>query len=269
MGSNRPPVISIDRTNMGELLGFLIFGVIAIAGLMALSAIIKCVIYGFKGASKNNIRFENPKLRTNCMTSPFEMTSEQVRGYTRDNAPALLLQQVATDDYSGARCCLLNGPLVGLILAAQAVEKYLKAIILLRDPAYNLRSLNHILSNAVSEATRLETSLDLSRHSSTISSLEQHYNSRYPDNLNQPSIKGTHELVGIDELIIDIVEQIPLPIDIKHRTGLYACVCSSRERKGSPFPDEIWITKSNAALTPLLPRIHANHANQLDYWKIL
>lgn len=253
---------------MGELLGFLLVGIIATAGLMTLSAIKKGVFRKFKGSPNNEHSCEKPKHRTDCMTSHFEMTPEQVREYTRGKVLALQFQQVATDDYSGARCCLLNGPLVGLILAAQAVEKYLKAIILLRNPSYNLKRLNHILLDAVSEATRLETSLNLSRHSKTISSLEQHYNSRYPDNLNQSSIKGTNELVKIDELIIDIVEHIPLPIDIKYRTGLYACVCSSRERKGPPFPDEIWITKSNAALSPLLPRIYTQHANQLEYWKV-
>ena len=203
------------------------------------------------------------------MAITFTMTPEQVRNYARDKEPALQYQQVATDDYSGARCCLINGPLVGLILAAQAVEKYLKAIILLRKPNYNLKRLRHALSDAVTEASHLEPSIDLSVYSPTISILEQHYNSRYPDNANQSSKKGTNELTGIDNLMIYIVEHIPFPVDIKHRTGLYACVCSSRERKGPPFPDEIWITCNNTALAPILSRIYEGHAAQLDLWKTM
>lgn len=201
------------------------------------------------------------------MTTLFSMTPENVRNYTRDKMLALQYQQIATDDYAGARCCLINGPLVGLVLSAQAIEKYLKTIILLRSPSYNPKRLCHTLVDAVSEASRLETSLDLSRHSATIASLEQHYNSRYPDNADQSTKKGTDELDGIDALVIDIVEHIPLPIDVKFRTGLYASVCSSRERKGPPFPDEIWIIKRNLILVPLLPRIYSDHAAQLEFWK--
>ena len=62
----------------------------------------------------------------------FTMTKEDVHSFARENKLAMQFLMVATDDYAGARCCISNSLLVGLVLGAQAVEKYLKAFILFK-----------------------------------------------------------------------------------------------------------------------------------------
>jgi HEPN domain-containing protein len=60
------------------------------------------------------------------------------------NANATRLLKAAADDYAAARCLLLNGLVAGgLSMGAQAIEKFLKAYILLKSSARRVRGLSH------------------------------------------------------------------------------------------------------------------------------
>jgi HEPN domain-containing protein len=201
------------------------------------------------------------------MTATFTMTSADVRAFASTHQPAMLLLSTATEDYAGARCCLINGPLVGLVLAAQAVEKYLKAAILVKDPSRQPRSLSHRLPDIATEVTSLTPALNFGAYEPTIATLAQHYNSRYPDNTNQSRSKGSDEIRPIDDLIVFINENLPFPLEVKLRSGMYSWVCSSRVRSGLALPNEVWIKKDNRALSPLLPRIYSEHDALIASWR--
>ena len=200
------------------------------------------------------------------MTDKYTLTSADVRDYTRLHQPAMLLLGVATDDYAGARCCLLNGLFSGFVLAAQAVEKIFKAIILFKDPCIKPRSFSHNLTELTNEVSGSCPNLNLVPHTQTIKNLEVHYSSRYPDNPVQPRSQASDELVPIDTLIIYLNELLPMPIEARIRSGLFGWVCSSRERKGVVFPNEYWLKYKNRALAPLLPRIFADSDELLMFW---
>ena len=126
---------------------------------------------------------------------------------------------IATEEYAAARCCLSNGLLAGLVMGAQAVEKYLKAFILLKDPSQNVKKLNHKISTLASEASSYPPSFSLQQHAQFIASLEQHYEARYPDNLNTSKHKISSEIDELDQLVIFLNEQMGLPPEVKYRSS--------------------------------------------------
>jgi HEPN domain-containing protein len=81
------------------------------------------------------------------------------------NSNATKLLHAAAIDYASARCLLLNGLVsVGLAIGAQAIEKFLKAYVLLKDPSKNVRSAQHSLSHLLNEADRISPGLGLSKY---------------------------------------------------------------------------------------------------------
>src|SRR3989344_8199280 len=59
------------------------------------------------------------------------MTKKETMDYCSKNQYATMMFYAASDDYVASRCCILNGLAPGFILASQAIEKILKAIIFL------------------------------------------------------------------------------------------------------------------------------------------
>ena len=87
------------------------------------------------------------------------MTFVELLDFNRSNRKAVKFVEAATDDYVSCRCCLINGLFTGLILGAQAVEKYLKAFVLFQDPSIDVRSYNHQIKALISLASRAELSI--------------------------------------------------------------------------------------------------------------
>jgi HEPN domain-containing protein len=99
------------------------------------------------------------------------------------NSDATTLLHTAGHDYAAARCLLLNGLVSsGLVMGAQAIEKFLKAYILLKNPAKAVRQSQHSLTDLLKEADQLAPSLGLSKYSAAMSRHEDYYRNRYPDN---------------------------------------------------------------------------------------
>ena len=72
----------------------------------------------------------------------FSLTPVQVNQFASENLKAMKFLNIATQDYIAARCCLINGLFSGLVLSAQAVEKYSKAYNLFLTPSKNTRKLS-------------------------------------------------------------------------------------------------------------------------------
>ena len=163
---------------------------------------------------------------------------------------------VATQDYIAARCCLSNWLINGLVLAAQAVEKYLKAYILLLVPSKNIRHLSHKIRDLATELLALDPNLDLFLYEELLVRLEAHYQTRYPDNHNASTKQSTGEIHEIDSLIILINQKMPLPWEVKLRSGLYAKLFHGEVRGyNSLGNDEYWLLRNNHALNAELEGI--------------
>jgi len=162
----------------------------------------------------------------------------------------MLMADTAVRDYTGCRCCLINGLLVGLVLGTQTVEKLLKAYIILLDTTQNPRRFAHRVIDLAHRAEALDRHLDISEFYPLFDRLEQYYQTRYHDNANQPNNMTTAELIEIDKLVICLNEHLPMPDEIKYRSGIYARLFISKERNLDPsmFPDEVWLTKQNESI---------------------
>src|ERR1700757_3722327 len=85
-----------------------------------------------------------------------------MRQFCMANSQATALLNTAAHDYAAARCLLLNGLVSGgLAMGAQAIEKFLKAYILLKNPAADVRKLQHSLADLLN-ADQLSPGLALS-----------------------------------------------------------------------------------------------------------
>lgn len=175
---------------------------------------------------------------------------------TYQRATSLLL--TAAHDYAAARCLLLNNLFGGLVFGAQAIEKLLKAYILLRDPSRNVKAFYHSLVKLLEEAASLFPSVELSRYAPLARKFGGHYATRYPDDPAGSKSMTTADLFELDEFIVFLNENLPCPRNVKYRTGLYALITFSLGPGGTVTPWEYWIKDRNQTLSPLLPRINTD-----------
>src|ERR1700722_14109372 len=105
-----------------------------------------------------------------------------LREFSKAHSSATLLLLTATKDYAAARCLLQNGLLTGLVMGAQAIEKFLKAYLLFHDPRRKVRKLSHSLPELLREAGALLPNLSLMNFAPVAEKFDRHYATRYPDN---------------------------------------------------------------------------------------
>jgi len=172
------------------------------------------------------------------------MNWKQVQEFARNNSMAMALYNNAAQDYGACRCCLINGFFPGFILGAQAIEKILKAFILLHDNKVNPKSFSHNLTKLVDEVQK-NNDYGLARFLPLIRRLQIDYQTRYPDNPCKGASSSTGQLVEIDELIFYLIDQIPLPDEVKFKSGVYSMLFP-----GNPnSPWHKWISIYNRTLT--------------------
>jgi hypothetical protein len=187
-----------------------------------------------------------------------------MRSFAKEHAAVSLLLNVAARDYADARCLLQNKLVTGgLTQGAQAIEKSLKAYILLKDPSRNVKRLNHALPKLLSEVQVLFPDLPLSQYADASARFGQHYATRYPDNPDASTSRTSAEIVQLDEFIVFLNENLPSPLTVKMRTGVYAAITFSLGIARTVSPTEFWIKRNNQALAPFLPRIED------DYKKVM
>lgn len=181
----------------------------------------------------------------------YTMTSSDVQKFARENKDAMLLLLKATEDYRAARCLMLNQiKNAGLGVAAQAVEKYLKAQLLFDDPTLNINNLRHYLKKIFRKVTSISPSLKTAKNIEIIKWLEFYYQRRYPDNPKLLDGKKVSmfsydkiSLDEIDQLIFLINEKLSIPTEVKFRTGLYGFLFI-QTRKIKLF-NEYWLSTKN------------------------
>jgi hypothetical protein len=175
------------------------------------------------------------------------------------NSKATTLLNTAAHDYAAARCLLLNGLMSGgLAMGAQTIEKFLKAYVLLKNPAADVRKLQHSLTDLLTAADQLSPALGLSKYAALTDRFGCYYRSRYPDNPNPPTAMYSAEIVEFDEFIMFINDNMPCPFEVKYRTGLYALVTFSLHHGRTVTPWEGWIKERNGALAPRWSQIEAD-----------
>jgi HEPN domain-containing protein len=179
------------------------------------------------------------------------------------NSSATTLLHNAAHDYAAARCLLLNGLVSGgLMMGEQAIEKFLKAYILLKNPSKAVRQLQHSLKELLNEADQVSPSLGLSKYSAMMTRYEDYYRNRYPDNRVKLSVMSSEEIFELDEFIISLNENLPMPFEAKYRTGLYALVTFSLHGRAVP-PWKTWLKHLNHALAPRWPQIEVDFRTML------
>jgi len=173
-----------------------------------------------------------------------------------ENSKAMRFLNTAARDYAHARCLLLNHLVSGgLAMGAQAIEKFLKAHILLKDPTRAVWG--HDLTDLLKEADQLSPSFGLSRFATFTDRFERHYRTRYPGDPNASTSMTSEELFELDQFIMFLNDNLPLPFEAKHRSGLYALVTFSLHGR-TVTPWEKWIKHLNHALAPRWPQIEAD-----------
>lgn len=149
--------------------------------------------------------------------------------FYKNNKKVLQLIQIFTEDYLGARCCLLNGLLnPGYILAEQAIEKELKSLILILSPKESFKK-NKLYPyhdcSALLKRLQNITKLNLVPYENLVFVLSNTYHSlRYPDN-DHLTTSGIYSLStklidDLDEMFIELFVQLPIPDDIKCLIGI-------------------------------------------------
>jgi HEPN domain-containing protein len=182
-----------------------------------------------------------------------------MRQFCTTNSKATSLLHTAAVDYASARCLLLNGLVSGgLAMGAQAIEKFLKAHILLKNSAADVRKLKHTLPDLLNEADQLSPGLGLSKYSALMDRFWRHYQHRYPDNANASTSMTSEEIFELDEFIMFLNDNMACPFEAKYRTGLYGLVTFSLHHGRTVTPWEAWIKERNRALAPRWPQIEAD-----------
>lgn len=197
-------------------------------------------------------------------TPPVSAAWAEMNDYGRKHSRATLLLLAAAHDYASARCLLLNGLFGGLVFGAQAIEKLLKAYILLIDPSREVKkSFRHSLMKLLTEAASLCPQLDFVEYTPLVQKFTGHYATRYPDDPAASKSMTTAELIELDEFVIFLNENLPCPRNVKYKTGVYALITFSLGPARTVTPWEQWIKANNQSLAPLVPRINADHVAML------
>jgi hypothetical protein len=189
-----------------------------------------------------------------------KMNPTELIEFNRANREASEFVVAATDDYVACRCCLLNGLFPGLRLGAESIEKYLKAFVLYGDPSRKVKKHRHRIKDLALLASSLKPQFSAVQFGHVIDRLETHYRHRYPDVRDFKRDASTSELVGIDEIVLNISECLPIPEVPKFRNyGYYFFVCCSWTPSMHPYKK--WLEQENVALqrvrASLLTRYHA------------
>ncbi len=156
----------------------------------------------------------------------------------------------AVDDYLAARCLLLNNIFVGLTLAHEAVEKLMKALLILED--IKIPKSCHdtaVLAKLLSSKDSVKYGL-LNDNAKFIELLDQHYAWRYYDGdmTKRSQSKSPEDLHPLDTLWIALYELYTsfLPKEFQFRTYLYAYLFDEKLKEATNWSEVL--LENNRAL---------------------
>ncbi|MBC6491283.1 HEPN domain-containing protein [Flavihumibacter stibioxidans] len=168
------------------------------------------------------------------------MTYEEIDSFFARNKPAMQFVQTASDDYVGARVCFTNALInQGYVFSQQAVEKLLKAYILLLKPEEKVHHRRHYPShdlNYLLEKLHEFSKLDTSQYKELCAVLTATYPYfRYPSAdylMKLPYRKFSTALIhDVDSMFIELYIRLPLPDPVKVRCGILGYLKISRWAK--------------------------------------
>ncbi|UOY08224.1 HEPN domain-containing protein [Muricauda sp. SCSIO 64092] len=180
------------------------------------------------------------------------MNNQQLREYCHKNQIIVGLHSIASNDYIAARCCFYNEMLdQAYILASQAIEKELKCMLLLMDEdtdLNNIKSHSHDLEKLMDKIQSVKD-MGLQAFNDINERLNETYLMfRYPDNFIKKMngykkySHGGEEINEIDKYFIHLLDTIPLPPEVKYRTGFL--VTAFREETYGIQPT-VWAKHNN------------------------
>jgi HEPN domain-containing protein len=182
-----------------------------------------------------------------------KLSRKEVSKYCRENYNIVSLYDIASKDYIASRCCFYNSLTEqSYILACQAIEKVLKAILLCLNPNENIRKFNnHKLIPLINRIDSIEN-FGLQKHVKIATKLWETYEMfRYPDNKTNGVYKrysyGGDDIDLIDSFFLELIELIPIPSEVKFRTGLYASLYEESLIK-NVGQQKYWATHQNKIL---------------------
>jgi len=170
------------------------------------------------------------------------MTRNEHQKYCAKNTRTLMFLYDADQDYVAARCCILNGLFPGFMLASQAVEKFLKALVVFEGKKVKNTHDPFKLKECLKEVK----DYDLDRYDGLLKKLSDHYKARYSDNKMDYKTNGasSEELDDLDDLWMFLKEKLPLPNEVKFRTNFFSDLFDE-----SPYwKDKFWIREKNGSL---------------------
>jgi HEPN domain-containing protein len=202
-------------------------------------------------ARQYSYRYENGAIVFKQMATTLTMSRQEVMKYWSDNKYAGMMIFAATDDYTAARCCIGNALFSGFILAAQAIEKLLKALIYL-ESGKGLKGHNPF---ELKEKLKGLKDNHLDQYDDVLKKLHDHYQGRYYDNVTTGKGASSEELLEIDALWLELMEKMPVPDEAKYRTAFFSFLAEPNPH----WHNDFWLKTGNAALAPQLISIIARY----------
>ncbi|HET6842505.1 MAG TPA: hypothetical protein VFK06_12605 [Candidatus Angelobacter sp.] len=174
------------------------------------------------------------------------MSEQDVAQYWFENKYAAMMIFKATSDYTAARCCILNALFSGFMLASQAIEKLLKAMIYLESHR-EMKSCHDPFS--LKEQLKSLRDYDLDKYDFILKKLYDHYQSRYHDNKTTGAGASSTELPDIDALWLELIHKLPVPDEAKYRIAFFDFLFDP-----NPYwNNDYWLKAANSAIESKLP----------------
>lgn len=186
--------------------------------------------------------------------------------------PALWIHE-AFQDYSAARCLLLNGHFRGFVLAQQGVEKMLKAYLRqaypdrvkfvgrggLKPGVLPLPASHDLVAHAVLVQQAFpESGLRATgEYRWLLEELSYQYHEKYPDNDARMQGSTTEWLNAIDALMVQLSFAAPIGEDDRWRIGVFSVAWPLVLRDQPDPPWRSWVRTRNAAFDAYFDRIQS------------
>ena len=177
------------------------------------------------------------------------LNQNQVVEYGTKNAYALMMFHGSADDYISSRCLIFNNLTTGFSLYAQAVEKFLKALIFFstgKKP--RLERINWHNPYELKLELQQHKDYGLDRFDDLLRRLHGHFQTRYLDNADRSNKMSGAELDEFDALWMHLFDLLPIPAEVKYRLWFPHNILDKRTVKYWPS-FRYWATVNNKFLT--------------------
>jgi hypothetical protein len=183
------------------------------------------------------------------MELTLSLNQTQVAEYCCKNGYAQMMFGSSADDYISSRCLISNNLTTGFSLYAQAIEKFLKALIFL-ESGQEPQLARFNWHNPYKLKLQLQKHKDygLDRFDELLQRLLGHFQTRYFDNADQSNKMSGDELDEFDGLWMHLFDLAPFPPEVKYRLWFPHIILDRRTVEYWPSFRH-WATVNNKFLT--------------------